>query len=603
MKKNDWIFLISLGAYTYLFWEQEPGLNFLIMNCILLGGIILRDKTVVQDKVWLFTATASLVTAACVAWYGNVLSVFANFVSLLVTSVFTLHKRNSFFVAMMLGAANTAAAGVFMLIAFVERLNRTDGNSSPSRTRLKKIVLVLAVAIIGFVFFLLYRESSLLFQSFTDKIDLSFISFEWCAFVAFGTVMLFAFYRQQRFARLSDWDRNLPMNLQPKERNSFFDKLMSVDSEYFSGLVLLGMLNALLLVVNALDITFLIGGAGMLPDDVTYSEYVHQGISTLILSIMFAGLIILFWFRNYHTAGKSYRHLRLLALLWVVQNMFMLAFSVYRNHSYIFVYGLTYKRIGVDVWLLLALAGLALVMWKLYRQKSNAYVLKYFGWTCFTVLVLSAPVNWDKVIFGYNAGLQHRLDMMYANSLSYNSLAEQHKYKVDNYELSRTEHTDLHAKTFQFLSRHRYLRDSGEWPSWNLATTGVYEELLGMELLPEDSALTVSHCQLNALYYFPCYSKITELDVSWNYLVTIGEASQYRNLEKLTLYNNTTLNSISGIQHCTHLEELDLRGTGVTSFGPIMLMPQLHVLKVSSMPDLWSERLRLTNPDLTILIN
>src|SRR5688572_6115708 len=99
MKKNDWIFLISLAAYSYLFWQQIPGLNFLIMNIILITGIILRDKTVLQNRAWLLAAGCSLLTAFSVFWHVNVLSVFANFAAMLLTGSFVLNRGNSVIIA------------------------------------------------------------------------------------------------------------------------------------------------------------------------------------------------------------------------------------------------------------------------------------------------------------------------------------------------------------------------------------------------------------------------------------------------------------------------------------------------------------------------
>jgi len=599
MKRNDWIFLASLAAYSFLFWHQAPGLNFLIMNCILAGGIILRDKSVLRCTPWLFAAGAALLTSACVAWYGNSLSVLANFAALFAMAAFVLHRRNSLIVAGFLGFINMMSAFVFIILAFAERAGGTNKSDDAPKRSFKKVILLAAVAFVGIIFVFLYRGSSLLFESLTNNINLSFISVFWCIFVIAGAVLLFGFYSQQKFAVISSWDSNLPMNLSPKERTSVFDKLMSLDSEYFTGIALFGMLNFLLLIVNGLDIAFLIGGEQCLPPDVTYSEYVHQGINTLILSIIFATTLILVWFRNYHESGKSYSKIRTLVLIWIFQNMFMIAVTIFRNHDYIFVFGLTYKRIGVDIYLLLALSGLALVFWKIIKQKSNAYVAKYFGWVCFAVLVFACPVNWDKLIFSYNAGIKHRLDMMYANSLSYLSLPEQHKYHEESYEMTRGENSSLQGKTFDFLSRHRYLHERRQWPSYNIAANSVYNELITMNLT-EDSAVYADNCGVKAIYYFPCYSGITTLSLTNNNIEETGEVWKYESLTNLDLRYNHTLHSIAGIEHCRHLIEIDLRGTSVNSYNPLMLMPQLRTLYVDYLDAETEANLKAMNPNLTI---
>lgn len=599
IKRNDWIFLATLTAYSFLFWQQEPGLNFLLMTCILIGGLILRDKSVIRSRYWIITASSAVIASFCVAWYGNALSVIANFTALVITAAFSLHRNNSLFAAWLLGLLNGVTAAAFIIIAFAERAGNMGGNREAPKTKLKKLMLLGAVAVVGIIFFCLYRGSSVLFESLTDQIDFSFISVFWCVFMIAGAVALFGFYRQQKFELISVWDRNLPMNLEAKERTGLFDRLMSLDSEYFTGIALFGLLNFLLLIVNGLDVAFLVGGTECLPKDVTYSQYVHQGINTLILSILFATALILVWFRNYHSANPSYRKIRLLVLLWIFQNMFMIAITILRNHDYIFVYGITYKRIGVDVYLLLALAGLALVFRKIVQQKSNAFVSKYFGWVCFGVLIAATPVNWDRIVFSYNSKLQHRLDMMYANSLSYISLPDQHKYKTGNYVLTPREYSELQSKTFEFLSHHRYLHENGMWQSYNLATTAVYDELITMNLA-KDSVVHAGKSESGSIYFFPCYAEITGLTFFSSDLTSIGEVSEYQQLRALDLRYNEELKSISGIEKCVNLQEIDLRGTHVTSYAPLMLMPQLRVLYVDYLDAETEDNLRTLNPNLSI---
>lgn len=601
-KRNDWIYIASLAAYSYLFWKQAPGLNFLIMNGILICGLILRDNSALTVRSWRLAAIAALISAFCVAWYGNTLSIFANFTALTLTAAFTMHRTNSLFAALLLGLFNGFTAVGFIFQSFVERITKRSDGSSGMQTRLKKAVLLGGVAFIGIIFFCLYRGSSVLFESLTNEIDFSFISIFWCGFVILGSILLFGFYRQQKFAAFSSADANRPMNLQPKERTSVIDSFMSLESEYFTGIALFALLNVLLLVVNGLDLAFIVGGEQCLPKNVSYSQYVHQGINTLILSILFATVLILVWFRNYHSSNPGYRRMRWLVLVWIFQNMFMIAVTILRNHDYIFVFGLTYKRIGVDVYLLLALGGLALMFLKIIRQKSNAFVMKYFGWICFAVLITSSTINWDKVVFNYNAGIKHRLDMMYANSLSYLSLPEQHKYHIENYEMTGREKTDLNAKTFQFLSDQRYIHEHTMWPSFRFAAYGVYDELMTMNF-NTDTIISGNGCELKSIYFFPCYAGITGLSVYSNDLISIGEVSQYKNLRSLDLRFNPELKSISGIDQCNKLEVLDLRGTHVQSYAPLMNMPQLRVLRVDYLDAETEGNLQVLNPNLVIQTN
>ena len=44
MKKNDWLLAGAVAAYSYLFYEQQAGINYLIFTLILLGLIVVQTK-------------------------------------------------------------------------------------------------------------------------------------------------------------------------------------------------------------------------------------------------------------------------------------------------------------------------------------------------------------------------------------------------------------------------------------------------------------------------------------------------------------------------------------------------------------------------------
>lgn len=599
MKRIDWIYLFSLAAYGYLLWEQEPGLNFPLMNVILLTGIVLNDTSVLKNKSWLICAAAAMITSLSVLWHANVLCVFGNFVALLGVAGFSQHRENSLLASGIMAVINGAGAIGFMIVSFVNRISSVKEDGS-QRSAFKRIVLVIIIILIALVFFMLYRGSSILFESFTNKIDLSFISVGWCIFMTIGAIALYGFYRQQRFHRLEEWDRSQPSQLFPGERQSFFDRMMTIDSEYFSGIALLSILNLMLLFVNGLDIAFLSSGAGFLPGNITYSQYVHQGISMLILSIICASALILLYFRNYHDANKSYRTMRLLALLWVFQNMFMVVATICRNHGYIFVYGLSYKRIGVDVFLLLALSGLLIISWKTVKQKSLAFVVHRFSWVVFTMLILAAPVRWDKLIFDYNSSLTHRLDMAYLNELTSDILVDQHAHHQPGYVLTHDEKYEIDRKTFRFLSRYRWDNDHGNWPSLTISHYTTYHALVESTQLQGDTFLYAGDSWIHTIYYFPCYDRITSLCLSGNQLENIGEAGKYPHLKILDLSGNSTLTSLEGIQQCKQLQELNVRETGITNYEELTKMPQLRLLHCSYIDSTTEQQLHDANPELKI---
>ena len=594
MKKTDWIFLATLIIYSYLFWDHDPGLNFLVFNIVLIAGLLLRNKTLIRNKAWAISAMAALVTSTCIFIYCNPLSVIANIFALLMTSSFVLNKENSFFMAMCMAGINTIGSIAFIILEFVNRVSASGNDQARSKGRFKRVTIVVCAVLVALVFFLLYRGSSVVFASFTDQINLDFISVGWCIFMFIGSLLLFSFYKQFDMQPVSGWDRNRVKNLLPKERTSALDKMMSLESEYFAGMVLFGILNVMLLVVNALDVAYLFGGSSFLPKDVTYSEYVHQGIQALILSILFATMLILFWFRNFHEKAKQYSSLKWLALLWVVQNIVMIAITIHRNHSYIFVYGLTFKRIGVDFYLFLALIGLLLVIRKVLRQESNSQFLHRFGWTCFATVVLACPVNWDSIVFNYNVQLKRPLDISYINSLSDRLLPEQQEYAL-KHNLNHDDLNLLSRSTLHFLQDQRQQMENNEWQSMCVGNRQAYDQLMALDRVVNDSIIEMHYWDRQHVYYFPCYRHAKKIIVSGVGLLDLGEIPMYTETEHLDLSYNPQLSSIDGLEKCNKIEYLDLRGTSVEDYNVLLKLPHLDTLFVDDISAETEEALRLKN--------
>ena len=156
-----------------------------------------------------------------------------------------------------------------------------------------------------------------------------------------------------------------------------------------------GLVNVLLLVVNAIDINWLWFGFVPAPGfDLT--QFVHEGTYVLIFSILLAMGIVLWFFRrnlNFYQPGLPW--LRWGATVWVLQNA-VLAVSVgLRNYYYILHSGLAYKRIGVCFFLLLTFFGLGTVLLKIWQRRSAYSLVRLNSLAAYAVLLLLAAGNWE----------------------------------------------------------------------------------------------------------------------------------------------------------------------------------------------------------------
>jgi hypothetical protein len=182
----------------------------------------------------------------------------------------------------------------------------------------------------------------------------------------------------------------------------FTFKNQSLKNEYKVGVVLMVMVNLLLMILNIIDINFVWLNFNTSEVD-NLAFFVHEGTYYLIFSIILSSLIILYYFRgnlNFYSKNKI---LKFIACFWIFQNGILAVSLALRNYYYIsYYYALSFKRIGVMIFLVLAFSGLFSMLIKITFKKTLFYLIKLNSWVLFGVLLLLSSVNWDYQIAVYN---------------------------------------------------------------------------------------------------------------------------------------------------------------------------------------------------------
>lgn len=612
MKRNDWIYLISIFLFSLLFYQQQRGINFFLLSLALTAGTAWMRPGLVRKRNWLLAAAGTLFTGACVAWYGNALAVTAHLISLMLLSAMSMHPRSSVLVSLFLSLCSQGASYVFMILDSIERRRKRSqtANGSPG---FKRVLLSLIVVLVVIVFFFMYRQSNVLFYEFTKNINLDFISIGWCAFTLLGAILLYGFYYNRGPVSVANWDAALPASLTPAAPETppgFFDRLMSLPSERYSGILLFSLLNLLLLLLNGVDIAFLAGDQ-RLPEGVTFTGYLHQGVGMLIFSILCAMLIILYYFRGRLNFDGRYPVLRMLAIAWIVQNVFMLFSTSLRNSAYIAEYGLTYKRIGVYIYLLLSMIGLLVVAYKVARKKSNAYMFRVNGWLFYAVLALSPAVNWDRIITQFNLSVARHPDAAYVADLSYANYEELLMLKRKGL-LDETAYgySSMWSLGYRVNYNRNFMQDVFVFME-NQQRTGwrsycVNKQLVSGKLLTQpplaagDSILDVTDRDLETLPYFNLFGRISQINGAWNKIEKTTGLEKYRGLETLYLAGNR-ITDVSSIGKLAQLETLDLRGNPVKDYSPLFALKKLRQLYVSIDDGQQLERLQQALPQANVM--
>ena len=231
------------------------------------------------------------------------------------------------------------------------------------------------------------------------------ISFGWLFFTLSGFWLVFSFFNPTEITKLVNFDENTPDNLLREKTGKDHQikrdfSLLHLKYEYKTGWLSFGLLNLLILLFNFIDIFYLL--SGQLPNDVSYSAFVHQGVNTLILSIVLAITLVMYFFRGNLNFFRNNRKLKIMAYLWILQNILLLGATAYKNGLYIAEYGLTYKRIGVYCYLLLALAGLITTYIKVYQVKTNWFLVRKNAWIFYAVMIIATFFNWARIVTAYN---------------------------------------------------------------------------------------------------------------------------------------------------------------------------------------------------------
>jgi hypothetical protein len=197
-------------------------------------------------------------------------------------------------------------------------------------------------------------------------------------------------------------------------------KMKSLTTEYKIGVILIVLVNLLILVLNIIDISFVwFGFDSSRVDNLAY--FVHEGTYYLIFSILLSMAILLYFFRGNLNFYPKNNLLKYGAYLWIFQNAVMGISLFLRNYYYIeYYYALSFRRIGVMIFLLLTFIGLAAIFIKIRERKTVFYLLKVNGWAVFVVMILIGSFNWDENIAKFNLKNPNKsqIDVEYLFTLS-----------------------------------------------------------------------------------------------------------------------------------------------------------------------------------------
>jgi hypothetical protein len=161
---------------------------------------------------------------------------------------------------------------------------------------------------------------------------------------------------------------------------------------------------------------------------VTLAEYAHRGAYPLIGTALLAALFVLVTLRPGSVLAES-RAVRRLVSLWIGQNVLLVASTMLRTLDYVEAYSLTRLRISALAWMVLVAVGLLLICYRLWRRRSDAWLINANLAAAAAVLTACAFVDLGAIAAQWNVrhtrdagGAGASLDLCYLNGIGAASL-------------------------------------------------------------------------------------------------------------------------------------------------------------------------------------
>ncbi|BAO76616.1 DUF4153 domain-containing protein [Winogradskyella sp. PG-2] len=407
--------LLFIGAFLFstLFYGKSIGLNLFLFSIITLVVLVANNRDHFKNKQTILYSSLYLITGLSVFFHDSLVAVIANFVAFFTLIGLLSEHKSSIFINWLNGLYTTIAGLFHRNFSINETTQKVEPKKDVDYLHLFKIIFIPAIIVI--IFIALYQNGNPLFSNIIDKIDLGFINIQWLLFAGLGYYLFSNIHKPVEVEPATSIDLKTGNSL--SKTDSF--SIPNLKKENQLGVILISLLNALIILFLITDITFIVTNEEIRGS--VFSEQVHSGIDALIASIVIAIIILLYVFRGDINFYKENKTLKRLAFTWIILNIILILSIATKNGQYIYYFGLTYKRIGVLVYLTLAITGLITTLLKIDQVKNIWYLIRLNTKAAFIVLIISSTVNWDYHITNYNFNYAKSMDFKYLINLSNNN--------------------------------------------------------------------------------------------------------------------------------------------------------------------------------------
>lgn len=418
--------VVSALAFSLLFYSKSLGLNLFLISIVVVALVSTMGKK--RSPIWMYSLVY-ITTAIFVFLSPTGFTFFVHFMAFMVFVGKSISQKSSIYLSWFLGCINMTAASV------VNYVQKRDGAEKKEHRKISPQLLnrfkggLIATALL-FLFGMLYKNANPVFGNLIAQIDFGFISIPWVFFTFLGYIIFLHLLRPFNAQELVDFDLAQKNELEKPTELILIGEKKKLESEHTLGSMVFLALNLLLFFFLVTDVIYLLDQTPL--SNAGYSNAVHQGVYALMFSIVCAIVLILYFFRGNLNFFQGNQRIKVLTYLWIGFNIVLVVFTAYKNYTYVEALGLTYKRIGVFVYLLLTLTGLVTAYIKVTEVKNFVYLLRTNITTIFAFLFLSAAIPWDRAITWYNLTTIKKPDINYLIGLGENNSEQLYRYAKKN---------------------------------------------------------------------------------------------------------------------------------------------------------------------------
>lgn len=265
------------------------------------------------------------------------------------------------------------------------------------------------------------------------------------------------------------WFGRPPIALQPD----------AISLNSLRSILILAVLNILFLCANTIDAVYLWTEA-KLPADVTYAQFVHNGVYNLIACVIVSAIVLTVLFdQSREVTGR--RCTVALGILWIVQNVFLITSVALRLKLYVDEYTLSTQRVYVMCFLLLVCTGFALLATKILAKKSSNWLVLNNALATFALFYTIQFLNVNGWVADYNVtrwiqSNTHPLDVAYLVELGPPAWPALREAAGDSRDLP--EAAGARKALEAALASEDNATATRSWKSWQWRRAAIHQELV-----------------------------------------------------------------------------------------------------------------------------